>query len=181
MMPPVAARNPAILPINVVIEPYALRISVAEGEIQTASAISHVHRLRVIFRHVNEIRIDRKDLDLVAVHDHLLLRSALQGSRALGLLPQFLDGVHNVRLLIQEGNAQRLRPIELVVHHRQDRGIVQHGLDGRFHVLRVDQGFGGVGVGLQPACGKRDLHRIRGCRQYLRYEGIGIERDGRDQ
>ena len=56
------------------------------------------------------------DLDLVVGLDDAL------GDR---FVAQLLDGDQHVLLLVGEGVAERLRPVEVVAHHLDDLGIVE--------------------------------------------------------
>src|SRR5262249_8975940 len=99
---------------------------------------SAVDDRRVVLRHVDDLWIRGLDLDHLRRrrwrrlrrgrrrrHDldrHLLLLRVLERALGLRLRAQALHSAHEVRLLGQHGVAELLGPVELLVHHRQDRG-----------------------------------------------------------
>jgi hypothetical protein len=100
---------------------------------------------------------------------------------SLGPRAQALDGIHQVLLLAQEGVAELLRPVELVIHH----GEHLREEDERFHAvvprLRsqrvIERTALQIRVGLDEARRLDDLERICGGHQDLRQQGVWIEGD----
>jgi len=95
-----------------------------------------------------------------------------------------LHGIHDILLLREEGVAELLRPVELLVHHRQHVGK----RDQRFHArvpgffldgLRDRIAFD-VGMLLLPARRLHDFQRIGRGHEDLREQRIRIQRDRRD-
>jgi hypothetical protein len=76
-----------------------------------------VDNCRVIGRHIDHCRARRLDHNGFPFDfDRLLLRG-FQIALGLGLGAQFLDCIHDIRLLSQESIAQRLGPFQLFAHH----------------------------------------------------------------
>ena len=115
--------------------------------------------------------------------DRLLL-AALQVARVLRLGSQTLHGVHDVLLLREEGVAQLLRPVELLVHHRQHVRKRDQRLHGRIPGLLLHLLRNGVALDLRmllgPARGLHDLERIGRGHEDLRQQRVRIQRDGCD-
>ncbi len=147
-------------------------------------AINHA---RVIVRHVDDARIRRLDYDLASLDAHDLLRRRPQTAGVVSLPAQALHGIHHIRLLRQEGVAELLRPLQLVIHHlddarerhqRFDTGVPVHLIERRGEGVAPERGVVGV---LEPAPGLRDLERIGRGHQDLAQQLIGIKRDRRQQ
>ena len=106
---------------------------------------------------------------------------------ALGLGAQPLHGIHDIGLLRQEGVAERLRPVELAVHHLEDLGKRHQGFDAGIPVLLLERRIQLIAselriVGiLNPARGQVDLERVGRGHQDLGEQRIGIERDRREK
>jgi hypothetical protein len=86
-------------------------------------------------------------------------------------------------LLVEESVSQPLRPIELVVHHLQERGEIYERFHARVPGLLFQRSRqvvpSQVRVCLNPAECFNDLQGIGGCHQNLHQKLIRIERDGR--
>ncbi len=130
--------------------------------------------------------MDNDDLSraLFLRHDgHLIVRR--ERTRLLRLEAKALDRVRHFLRLIDDGVAEIAGPIEVVVQLLQHRRKAHHGFHRRVPVLRVRAGKvpvgGGGAVPLQPAMRLHDLQRIGGGRQQLGEQGVGIERDRRQQ
>ena len=119
------------------------------------------------------------------LHDDLLLRGALELPRRLGAGAQALNGGEHVLLLSQEGVAELLKPVELLVQHREHLGeedqrlhaVVPGLLLQRFVELSALE----TGIFLHKARGLNDLEWIGGGHQDLRHQGVGVERDRRHE
>ena len=114
-----------------------------------------------------------------------LLRVGLQRAGRLRLLPQALHGRYHVRLLSQEGLAERGGPLQVLIHALEERGKEDQRLHTgvplllgrRFHQrIRLERL-----VLVEPAVAIHNLERIsRGCER-LRHQFVGVKRDRRHQ
>ncbi len=100
-------------------------------------------------------------------------------------MAQRLHALHHIGLLISEGGAERLRPVELVVHllddlreghQRFDAGIPGHWLQRGDQRIAVDRRVMRV---RQPALRLDQLDRIGRGHQDVAQERVRIERHGR--
>src|SRR5579862_503070 len=161
-----------------------------------------VHHGGVVRRHVNHLRVRRLVLDDGGLRrcslgcrcirrrrrcrfdgDRLLL-GALEIACLFRHEAQALDRVHHVILLGQEGIAELLGPVELVVHHGEHRRKRGQRLYTWIPALLLEGILQGLvlegGVLLLPARRFDDFERIGGRHQDLRQQRVGIEGNGRD-
>ena len=146
------------------------------------------HR-RIIIRNVHGIGIGRFDHDDLLVLDLLNRDLLLLGGRQLvvRLRPrlQALDRIHHVRLLSKHGVAERLGPVELVVHHLEHARRAGQRLDAVVPGLLVDFRFQLIAfevlVLFDPAGGSHHFQRIGRSRQHVGEQRVRIERDRRNQ
>jgi hypothetical protein len=86
-------------------------------------------------------------------------------------------------LLSEDGVAELLHPLELVVHHLEDLGKAHQRLDavvpGLLLQLFVERLILELRIGLGEPRGLDDLERVRGRHEDLRDQRIRIERDRR--
>ena len=61
--------------------------------------------------------MDRLDPDDFPFNDHFLLFRGLQAARIGRSFPEFLDGVHDIGLLLKECVTHLLGPVQLLAHH----------------------------------------------------------------
>src|SRR4051812_48473047 len=103
-----------------------------------------VDALRVVLRHVDDLRVRRLDDDPLLARRgrlrlHLLLRVGRERSHALGLLAQLLDGVEDGGAIRGEDLAQPRGPGDLLRHRGDDRREQRQGDEARlepgFHRL----------------------------------------------
>ena len=144
---------------------------------------------RIVFRHVDHLRIGRRDvngrLPALRLGRNRLLRSGREP--AVGLRPRAhpLHRGHHVGLLRQERIAQCRGPLDVLVQLRQHVRKGHQGLDagvpillpGRIHQLLARQ----IAIPLQPLPRLHNLQRVGARHQNLAQQRIGIERDGRHQ
>src|SRR5208337_2815344 len=64
-----------------------------------------IDNYRIVARHIDNFGICRLDLDGLAFGNYLHLFGRLEIAGSLGLLPQFLNGIHDIGLLGQESFA----------------------------------------------------------------------------
>jgi hypothetical protein len=123
------------------------------------------------------------DLLSLWIHDDTLFIRTPQVTLGLGPLSELLDRAHHLLLLTKESVSQLLRPLELVVHHLQERGEVYERFHARVPVLLFQRSRQvvpfQVRICLNPASCLDDLQGIGGCHQDLNQKLIRIERDGR--
>ncbi len=153
---------------------------------------------RIVDRHEVLIRIGRRDRvrgrGRAAAGGHVgrpvgprdrLLRRRLQVAGRIRPRAQPLYRVEHVALLREEGVAEILRPLELVVHHRQRLRNRRQRLDARIPTLLLhgvlERLAGDLWIFLGPARGLDHLERIGRRHQHLRDQGVGKQRDRRDQ
>ena len=146
-----------------------------------------IGRVRVIGRHVHDLRIGRLNgnggLAALSLGRDGLFLAGLQGAGRGGLGAQPLDRRGHVGLLTDQRIAQLLGPVEMVVELFQNRREGDQGLDADIPGLVGNGSYGGialeVGVGLRPAGRLDDLERIARGHQDLRQQRIVVERDRR--
>ncbi len=153
---------------------------------------------RIVDRHVNDFRLDRLDRDVLGHDHHLaagrrrcrhpshpLLLTGFQVAGGFRLGAQRLNRLGDVVRLHQEGFPELLGPIQLVVHHGQHLRNRRQALDARvpglllhgiFEILALE-----VRVVLGPPRGHHHFERIRGGRQNLRQQRVGVERHRGDE
>jgi hypothetical protein len=140
-----------------------------------------IHDYRVVARHINDFGICRLDLYGLTLDNHLLLFGRLEIARCLGLLPQFLNGIHYIGLLGQECFAQPLCPCRLLGHHVEDlwkgRQRLHAQVPGHLVQSVIEHVSAKVRVCLHPSVRFRNLIRIGRRYEDLREQRIGIERD----
>ena len=143
----------------------------------------------IVIRHVELVRIGRRDVDVLlaarALRGHRLLAGRLQLVVGLRLHTQALDRIHDVGLLRQHRVAELLRPVELVAHHVEHVGRGRERFYAVVPVLLVDRRLERVAleslVGIGPAVGLDDFERIGRGHEDFREQRVGIERDRSDQ
>ena len=149
-----------------------------------------VDRLRVVLRHVDDLRVRRLDDDhLLAARRRLgldvLLRGALQLARLAGLLAQALDAGKNRRAVRRERLPQARRPLDLRRHALDDVGK-----DDDRRKAGVEPGLRGCllqraalerRIRRQPLVERGDPGRLGRTHQHLRQQRIRIEGDGREE
>jgi hypothetical protein len=79
----------------------------------------------LVGRYVNDLRIGRHNFDHFLFHYDDLLVIGFQIADGLGLSAELLDGAHDIFLLVDHGVTQFLGPVEVLVHHIDDFGIVE--------------------------------------------------------
>jgi len=181
-VPADAHRDVSAVPVEAEVEP-APDQPAHEGDHRRPPRVHppHVDHLRVVLRHVDDFGAGRQDLHRVVVDDHLLLGGGLEVAGVDGLLPQPLDGIHHILLLIEERRPQRLRPVDVLSQHRQHRGVVGHRLHRRVPRLDVDELVARLRMRRQPLLGLNHVQRVRRGRQHLRQQRVGIQGDGGEQ
>ena len=165
-----------------------------------------VHRVRIIGGNVHHRGIGRHDRDVIASalrRDdastcascgwrrarpdplHRLLGVRLERARVLRLGAQLLDRRRDILRLVHDRVAKVGRPGKILAHlfdevwktrHRFDRGIPFLAVDAGKVVFR-DKRL----IFLKPALRLNDFERIGGRGQHLGEQGVGIERDRREQ
>ena len=118
-----------------------------------------VEHLRRILRDVDHLRVRRLDDHVVVLMDDFDLFVGLDHPLGDRLVAQLLDGDQQVLLLVGDGVAELLRPLEIVAHHLDDIRIVEQ----RDHapvpgVLRLQALV--LGVLVEVASRLHDLQRI---------------------
>jgi hypothetical protein len=140
-----------------------------------------IDNYRVISRHINDFGICRLDLYGLSLDNHLLLLGRLEIARGLGLLPQFLNGIHDIGLLGQESLTQPLCPRRLLGHHVENlwkgRQRLHAQVPGHLVQSVIERVSLKVRVCLHPSVRFRNLIRVRRRYEDLREQRIGIERD----
>ncbi len=113
--------------------------------------------------------------------NHLLLLGRLEIAGGLGLLPQFLNGIHDIGLLGQESFTQPLCPGCLLGHHVQNlwkgRQRLHAQVPGHLVQSVIEHVSAKVRVCLHPSVRFRNLIRIRCRYEDLCEQRIGIQRD----
>src|SRR5580704_1443615 len=140
---------------------------------------------RIISRYIDHLRVGRFDSDGAALGRHLLLFVAVQLAGVPRLLPHRLNSISHILLLVGIGVAKGRSPRKVLVHVFKDRGKLRESLHARIPRLFVDF-FGQlftleVGMTLHPAVCLDNLGRIRGRRENLGNQGVGVQGDRRDQ
>ena len=166
-----------------------------EGNVSRPPVARAVDNDRIVDRHINVIRLHRFDSDVFgraciagARCGHaadLLLFARFQIARHFGLLAQGLNRELDVVGLGEKGFTELVGPIQLLVHHRQHLGYRRQSLDAWIPRLllhgALERRTLEVRVLLDPTRRERHLKRIGRCRQHLRQQWIGIERNRRNQ
>ena len=142
-----------------------------------------IDNYRIVARHINDFGICRFDLDGLAFGNHLHLFSRLEIAGSRGLLPQFLNGIHDIGLLGQESYTQPLCPRLLLSHHVEDLRKGRQRLHAQVpvHLVQsvVERVSLKVRVCLHPAVRFRNLIRVGRRYEDLCEQRIGIQRDRR--
>src|ERR1700756_4087896 len=73
-----------------------------------------IHEPRIVFRHINNLRIGGFDHDLLVLRGYVFLRVALQVPRLFRTVAHGLNGVHHLLLLVDISVAQRRRPFQIL-------------------------------------------------------------------
>src|ERR1700726_3114548 len=97
-----------------------------------------VHQPRVVLGHIDHFGIGWFNDDAVSLSRHLLLFIAIQVPGVVSLLPQCLDGVRHILLLVGICVAKRGSPREVLVHVFEDRWKLRQSLNAGVPRLFVD-------------------------------------------
>src|SRR5215469_8230922 len=101
-----------IAPIEIAAKPWSNHKRSAENNVRSSIVrLGIINLVGLILRHVNGIWIDGNDFDVTVVVDDLLLRGGLEVAQVVGIGTQFLNGIHDVLLLVLEGFAQLRGPV----------------------------------------------------------------------
>ncbi len=142
-----------------------------------------VDQQRVVIGDVNHERIGVFDVDDAALPRDQQRVVAAEVARRERALAQALDRVHHVGLLLEEGLAQVLGPVEPLAHHPDHARERDQRLDARIPVLVLDRAHRLVAlkprVALRPARRLDHLEGIGRSHQDLRQQRVGIERNRR--
>ena len=140
---------------------------------------------RVVVRHKHHLGPRRLDHDVALLDHDALLVVGLQVACRLRLGAQPLDSVHHGLGVAQKGVAELLRPLELVIHHRQHGRKLRERSDARLPALRLDRSPQGLAfqtrVALHEAGGLHHLERVGRRRQHLRQQRVGVQGHRRKQ
>jgi hypothetical protein len=128
--------------------------------------------LRVVDGNEDHLRIRGNDLNAGIVGDHLLLGRAEKRTRRLRPCAQALNRSGDIGLLGGKGVPQRIGPVGVLGQHLQDVGIPRECQNRRIPGLVVDL-IWIVACG-DPGSGRGDGLRVRGRREDLRQQRIGI-------
>ena len=119
------------------------------------------------------------------LHLDLLLRSAAQCTRRVGLRPQTLDGRRHLALIRRDRRADRRIVVDILRHHLDHLGEAHQRDECRIKPLllgsRGQLGYGEVLVLPQPVVHIQNFLRVGGSRRDLRQQGVGIQRNRRQQ
>ena len=144
------------------------------------SAIDHQ---RVVVRHVGDLRIGLFQHQYRFLPDHADLLVRLQVTGHPGTVAQALHRLHHPGLLVKKCVAQLLRPVDSLVHHRQQLRECHQCVDTRVPAIRLGRAHRLVTpemrIRARQARGLPDFERVGRGHQYLRQQRIGIERDRR--
>ena len=142
-----------------------------------------VNHRRIVGRYIDHGGVGGFDHDHLVLDNDLLFLGCFQIALVLRLGAQLLHGVHDIRLLSQEGFAQVRGPVQLFAHHREDLGkgdqrfhaeIPAHLVQGGIELLPLE-----VFVLFDPAIRLHHLDRVGRGHQDLREQRVGVESDGR--
>src|SRR5579859_4903246 len=168
-----------IAPVGITIQPctdgkaHAKRNSHAESSAKIGA--TGVDDSRIVGWHVDVLGTLRPNLNDSALVDDLPLRIADKVALRIGQVAQALNRLHHIGRLVDIGLPDGGGPVELLVHHVEDFGIVGDGLDADVPRLIVNVL---LAIGTHPAVRIVDLID-EGCGgQDLREQRLGVQRDG---
>jgi hypothetical protein len=123
---PVAYAHFPPRPVTIIIEPWANRKADTEGQRRSPIRrirlsvlrllIVHKDDLRIILWNINDFGFGRDNANISLFFDHLLLWGIDKGACRSSLRAELLDGIHDVRRLIEEGLAELRGPFEVLIH-----------------------------------------------------------------
>ncbi len=148
-----------------------------------------IHHRGIVLRQVHHLRIRRLNhingLPAGLLHLNLLLGTAAQRARSIGLCPQTLDGRRNLALIGRDRRPNRGIVVDVLSHHLDYLGKARQGDEGWIKTLllgsRRQLRHAEVLVLPQPVIEIQDLLRIGRRRRNLRQQSIGIKRNRRQQ
>jgi hypothetical protein len=148
-----------------------------------------IHHRGIVLRQVHHLRIRRLNhIDGLAaglLHLNLLLGTAAQCARGIGLRPQALDGRRHLALIGRDRRPNRGIVVDILSHHLYYLGKARQGDEGRIKTLllgsRRELRHAEVLVLPQPVIEIQDLLRIGRRRRDLRQQSVGIQRHRRQQ
>ena len=138
---------------------------------------------RVVIGYVDNSGVNRVYIDIIVLPVDANMIQTIKVSRSVGVIPESLDGVENIRFLHQVSIAEALGPKAVYIHSRQqlwkgdqrfDAGIPGHVTHRVNRILAFQ-----FRVLDRPGGGFAHLFWVGGCHQYLAEQGIGIQGDGR--
>ena len=130
--------NMMIVPIEIVIKPGANGKTGAKSEKRNAKPSPRVNDIRLVSRHVDDLRIGWNNFNFSIIDIDSLLRGGLQVAQRLGLGAEALNGVHHIGLLVKERLAQRGCPRQIIVHPFESCRISGQGFDAAIPGLLVN-------------------------------------------
>ena len=142
-----------------------------------------VDHARVVVRHVDHPRAGRLDVDVLALANDLHAVVAAQVTLRISLRAQVLDRGDHLFFLQQEGIAEILRPLQVLVHAAEQLGESHQRLHAGIPVLILHRGHGILAAQARmfarPARRLDHLQRIGRGDQHVRKHAVGIQRDRR--
>ena len=132
---------------------------------------------RLVIRNVDDVIVDRCDLDdAVFLADHLAAIT-LQVSGGIRAVAERFDGGNDIRVLGDDRFTELPCPVEVFVQQGQGLGIVEQGYDGIVPVfVRLQRRI--VLQVIEKALRLHELQREGRRRQHYGEEIVGIKRDG---
>ena len=139
----------------------------------------------IVFRHVNDLRIRRRDRDRLSLVGHGLLRRAVQVAGLLRPVAHDLNGIEHTLRFVHVSLAERGGPGKILVHRRKHSRKLRERLYARIPWLRI-YGLGEClpfqfSMLLYPAFRFHDLRGITRARNHLRDQRVRVESNRRDQ
>ena len=173
--PEVAGRKRMTVRIRVVINRVRLCVVVVYG-----TRLLNDHYLWLVVGHINNVVLDRYDLDDVIIFADGLILIGFQIAGNISPVAKYLDCRNDTFLLADDGLAKPPGPVDIVIQQCDDFRII----DQRDHrlvpvLIRFERAVDFVR--LQKSRSLHDLQRIGGRRQYDGQQVIGIQGNGTDQ
>jgi len=128
----------ATVPIPIAIEPRTYDETGTEPDtgIETGTVIPE--DVRIILRHVNDLRLGRFDLDVVGLNDYLLLGVGPKNPISHRYRAQTLNRPGNILRLRDVGLPDSRSPLRVFRHHLKNRRIVRERLHTHVPVLGLN-------------------------------------------
>ena len=130
----------------------------AEGDQPRVQAAPRIYHRGVVLRYIHHLRVHRLDhvdgLACILLHLDLLLRSAAQGARCVGLRPQPLNRCRHLILIRRDGCPDGGIVVNILRHHPQHLGKADQSNECRVEALLLGsrgQLRRGSGFGSAPA------------------------------